>query len=393
MGVSAPTPPGDDPHAAASWAGSPVDVLLEQARAAASGGDLPRARELAESLLRRDSLPDADQAETWALMLEIAVLGGHREDADVAVDELAALLPIALVRQRIRMVWVRHQADVTWEIALLERAEAGADGEAPPTAPEADGTLLGSRYRGRPGGDPDDNGGVPPAGSVLRLLEAIGSDDEEGPGEPDEESARLFREGALYEPDELRGAVDGARAAALVREEDDGEALPLLVDADLTERSPEEIHRIVADHPGTSGRDLLRRYALEQARLTEPAELQHSYDMALEFFGQEQYQEAAHLLLPVATIENLERIGAVELLARASFELGRLVQAEAYLKEAVPLEGRITDPAFAPLFYWLGRIREERDDPGSAVEYYASAVKLAPDLVEAKRRLQVLLAL
>ena len=398
MGVSAPTPPGDDPHAAASWTETPADVLLEQARAAVSGGDLPRARSLAESLRRREALSAADQADTWGLCLEIAVLDGEHGDADAAVDELAARLPIAQVRQRIRMVWVRHQADVSWEISLLARAEASAGAHAPPPAPEpeADGTLLGSRYRSRSAGDPGGNGAEPPPeGSVLRLLEAIGDDDDEDPGEPDRESVRLFTEGGpLYQPDELRGAVEGARAAALVREEEDDDgALPLLADTELAARSPDEIHRIVADHPGTSGRDLLRRYALEQARRTTPEELQHSYDMALEFFGQERYEEAAHLLLPVATVDNPERIGALELLARALLELGRIVQAEAYLKEAVPVDGRITDPSYAPLFYWLGRISEEKDDPGSAIEYYASAVKLAPDLVEAKRRLHVLLAL
>jgi tetratricopeptide (TPR) repeat protein len=400
MGVSTPTPPGDDPHAEAYWSDASTEVLLEQARAAAAGGDLPRARSLADGLLRRE-LGDAEQVETWDLRLEIAVLAGDHDEADEAVDQLAARLPLAQARQRIRMLWVRHRADVTWEIALLARAEASAGAAVPAPLPdESEGALLGSRYRMRPGSDVagDQGDPPPPAGSVRRLLEALGDeDDDEGgdAGEPDPDSVRLFTDGPpLYEADELRSPVEGARAAALIREDEDGgDSLPLLADTELASRSPQEIHRVVAEHPGASGRDLLRRYAMEQARLTSPAELQHTYDMAVEIFGQERYEEAAHLLLPVATVDNPERLGALELLARALFELGRLPQAEAYLKEAVPVVARITDASYGPLFYWLGRIREEKDDPGSAMEYYASAVKLAPEIVEARRRLQALIAL
>lgn len=393
MGVSSPTPPGEDPHAGAAWAETPVDVLLEQAQGAAAGGDLPRARTLVESVLRRHSLSGGDAAGAWDLSLELAVLGGRHDDAEHAVDQLAARLPIGEVRQRIRMVWVRHKADVTWEHALLERAEAadaGRERGGEGRASEPDAPLTGTRYQ-RPRGGPD-----APAPSVLRLLEAIGADDDgpDDPGLPDPESAALFREGGppLYEVDELRSPVDEEQVRALLAEEPD-DGLPLLDGTELAGRSPGEIHRIVADHPGASGRDLLRRYALEQARRTAPEELQHSYDMAVELFGQEQYEEAAHLLLPVATVENPERIGALELLARSLFELDRLPQAEAYLKEAVPAGRQITDPAYAPLFYWLGKISEEKHDPGAAIDYYTSAVKLAPDLVEAKRRLHVLLAL
>jgi tetratricopeptide (TPR) repeat protein len=409
MGVSSPTPPGEDPHAGAAWAETPVDVLLEQAQGAAAGGDLPRARTLLEGVLRKRSLTSGEEADAWDLSLELAVLGGRHDDAEDAVDQLAARLPIGEVRQRIRMVWVRHKADVTWEHALLERAEAaaaarGRGGEA--RAPEPNAPLTGTRYQRPPGGrsTPARAGGVSGSGdsaplpSVLRLLEAIGADgdDADDPGLPDPESAALFREGGppLYEVDELRAPVDEEQVRALLADEpDDAEGLPLLEGTELAGRSPGEIHRIVAEHPGASGRDLLRRYAVEQARRTSPEELQHSYDMAVEFFGQEQYEEAAHLLLPVATVENPERIGALELLARSLFELDRLPQAEAYLKEAVPAGRQVTDPAYAPLFYWLGKISEEKNEPGAAIDYYTSAVKLAPDLVEAKRRLHVLLAL
>lgn len=404
MGVSTPPPPGDDPHADASWREPEAEIVLEQARAAAAGGDLPRARSLAGGLLRRDSLSDAEQVEAWDLRLEIAVIAGERDGADDAVDELAARLPLSQVRQRIRMLWVRHRPDVEWENALLARAEESATAtETSREAPDDGGALLGSRYRARPSVDSHaapDADPPPPQGSVLRLLAAIERDedgDEDGAddvGTADPDSVRLFTEGPpLYSADELRSPVDGARAAALIREEEDGNALPLLTDTDLGAQSPRDIHRVVAEHPGVSGRDLLRRYALAQARRTSPADLQHSYDVAVDFFGQGRFEEAAHLLLPVATIDNPERLGALELLARSLFELGRLPQAEAYLKEGVPVEGRITDPAYAPLFYWLGRICEEKDDAGSAIEYYASAVKLAPEIVEAKRRLQVLLAL
>lgn len=401
MGVSSPTPPGEDPHADAAWVETPVVVLLEQAQAAAAGGDLPRAHALAESVLRRRALSDGEAADAWDLSLELAVLRGLHDEADHAVDQLAARLPIGEVRQRIRMVWVRHQADVTWENALLERAEAAGGARRPAARrPEPDAPLTESRYqRPREGRDASRSDGArdpAPESSVLRLLEAIGADDDEvDVGVPDPASAALFYEGGppLYGVDELRSPVDEEHVRALMSDDDAGGALPLLDGTELAGRSPEEIHRIVADHPGASGRDLLRRYAQEQARRTEPEELQHSYDMAVEFFGQEQYEEAAHLLLPVATVENPEKIGALELLARALFELDRLPQAEAYLKEAVPAGRQITDPAYAPLFYWLGKISEEKNDPGGAIDYYASAVKLAPDLVEAKRRLHVLLAL
>lgn len=405
MGVSSPTPPGEDPHAGAAWAETPADVLLEQARHAAAGGDVPRARGLMESVLRRRSITDGEAADAWDLALEVAVLDGLHDEADHAVDQLAARLPLGEVRQRIRMVWVRHQADVTWENALLQRAEAAAAGGVRDGAAAADLPLTETRYqrprRAREAGAPSSGEEDPaPAPSVLRLLDAIGADDDDEPedaGLPDPESAALFYEGGppLFETDELRAPVDEEQVRALLADapEDDAGALPLLEGTELAGRAPEEIHRIVADHPGASGRDLLRRYALEQARRTTPEELQHSYDMALEFFGQEQYEEAAHLLLPVATVENPERLGALELLARSLFELDRLPQAEAYLKEAVPAGRQIADPAYAPLFYWLGKISEEKHDPGGAIDYYASAVKLAPDLVEAKRRLHVLLAL
>jgi tetratricopeptide (TPR) repeat protein len=398
-------PPAEDPHADAAWAETPVVVLLEQAQAAAAGGDLPRAHALAESVLRRRALSDGEAADAWDLSLELAVLGGRHDEADHAVDQLAARLPIGEVRQRIRMVWVRHQADVGWENALLERAEAAAAGGARRPAaggPEPDAPLTESRYqRPRRGRDVSRTGSgardPAPESSVLRLLEAIGADDDDEAeaGVPDPASAALFYEGGppLYGVDELRSPVDEEHVRALMSDDDAGGALPLLDGTELAGRSPEEIHRIVADHPGASGRDLLRRYAQEQARRTEPEELQHSYDMAVEFFGQEQYEEAAHLLLPVATVTNPEKLGALELLARALFELDRLPQAEAYLKEAVPAGRQITDSAYAPLFYWLGKISEEKNDPGGAIDYYASAVKLAPDLVEAKRRLHVLLAL
>lgn len=402
MGVAPPTPPGEDPHAGHAWAETPVDILLEQAQGAAAGGDLPRARGLLDGVLRRP-LGGREEADAWDVALEIAVLSGLHEDADRAVDRLAALLPIGEVRQRIRMVWVRHQADVTWENALLERAEAAAAGrrDALPE-PGGEAPLTGSRYqrtrRGRAAEAEQEGGDPEPEPSVLRLLDAIGAGDDDEPedaGSPDPESAALFYEGGppLYEPDELRSALDADDVRTLLDDPAGDDALPLLEGTELAGRSPAEIHRIVADHPGASGRDLLRRYALEQARRTSPEELQHSYDMAVEFFGQEQYEEAAHLLLPVATVDNPERIGALELLARSLFELGRLPQAEAYLKEAVPPGRQITDPAYAPLFYWLGRICDERHAQGEATRHYVSAVQLAPDLVEAKRRLHALLAL
>jgi tetratricopeptide (TPR) repeat protein len=371
MGVS-PTPPGDDLLADASWTETPVEVLLEQARAAAAGGDLPRARVLVESLRRRASLSDEEQVETWTLQLETAVLDGRHGEAEEAVDALARQLPRTDVRQVIRMLWVRHGLDIAWETELLDRADANAN------AVESESVTA---------ADP------PPAPSVLQLLAAIAADENDDVGPPDPESVRLFTEGPpLYTAEEIRSPVDGKRAAALI-DEYEGDALPLLVDANLETIPAEEIHRVVADHPGIDGRELLRRYVQAQARLTSPQDLAHSYDVGLDLFGQDRFEEAAHLLLPVAMHENPERLGALELLTRSLFELDRLDQAEAYLREAIPVTGFITDPAYAPLFYWLGRISEGRDAPGPAIEYYAATVRLDPDVVEAKSRLQVLLGL
>jgi tetratricopeptide (TPR) repeat protein len=381
MGLSAPMPPGEDPHAGAAWAHTRVDVVLAQAQGAAAGGDLPRARELAGSVLRRPELVPADLADAWALHLEIAVLEGDETAAAEAVDQLAARVPIGDVRQRVRMVWVRHRGDVGWENRLLERAErtAGAADRQSSLEPRPDA-------------------------AVRALLEAIRVDEDEsdadamGPGEdvgePDPEALRLFAEGGLFEPDELRSPLAPEHVESLLADPDDtGSDLPLLDGASLAERSADEVHRLVASHPGASGRDLLRRYAAEQAGRTSREELQHSYDLALEIFGQGGYEEAAHLLLPVTTIENPERVGALELLARSLFELDRLPQAEAYLKEAVPRGRDLGDPGYAPLFFWLGKISEHNGDSGAAIDYYTSAVRLDPELVEAKRRLHVLLRL
>lgn len=375
MGLSAPMPPGDDPHAGAAWADTPVDVVLAQAQGAAAGGDLPRASELASSVLRRPGVGSADLADAWALQLEIAVLEGDETAAAEAVDQLAVCAPIGDVRQRVRMVWVRHRGDVGWENRLLERAER-ASGADRPSSPEPQ-----------------------PDASVRALLDAIRVDvddadclDEEM-GQADPEALRLFAEGGLFEPDELRSPLAPEQVEALLEDSEEGSELPLLDGASLATRSPDEVHRLVASHPGASGRDLLRRYAAEQAGRTSKEELQHSYDLALEMFGHGAYEEAAHLLLPVATIENPERVGALELLARSLFELDRLPQAEAYLKEAVPRGRGLSDPAYAPLFFWLGKISEHNGDSGAAIEYYTSAVRLDPELVEAKRRLHVLLKL
>ncbi|HET6231414.1 MAG TPA: hypothetical protein VFE05_15175 [Longimicrobiaceae bacterium] len=372
MGVPPATPPGEDPHAADAWAETPFDTVLEQAEEAVASGDLPRAYLLVETVLRRPSLSVRETADAWDLRLGIAVAEGDQPGAKRAVEEMAARLTTGEVRQRIRMAWQGRAPDPEFENALLALASRG-------------GTSAPTSAALRPA----------PDASVQRLLDAIGADPELGDvGAPDPEAVALFSGGTtLYGVEELRSPVEPERVHELLADDGADGALPLLAGTELASRTPREIHRIVADHPGASGRELLRRYASEQARRTSLDELQHSYDLAVELFGQEAWEEAAHLLLPVATIENPERVGGLELLARALFELDRLPQAEAYLKEAVPVGRQLRDPAYAPLFYWLGKIAEERGDAGGAVDYYASAVKLAPDLVEAKRRLQALLAL
>jgi tetratricopeptide (TPR) repeat protein len=404
MGLSAPTPPSDDAHAGAAWADTPADVVLEQAHGAAAGGDLPRARALIESVVRRPGLSAGEQIDAWALALEVRVLDGDHDGAGDAVDQLARLATIGDVRQRIRMVWLRHPGDAELENRLLQRAERAAS--AGDAARAATDPAEGQR-----------TAAAEPAPSIQALLASLKADDgeedeapgladgPEHPGEPDPEALLLFTEGpGAFSPQELRGTLAPERVGALVAEEDSGD-LPLLEGTALAERSPSEIHVIVAEHPGASGRELLRRYAREQALRTSPDELQHSYDMAVEIFGQDRWEEAAHLLFPVAAIDNPERLGALELLARSLFELDRLPQAEAYLKEAVPQGRALGDPGYAPLFYWLAQICEQKaaaaesegGDPGEfladAIDYYTAARRLDPTLVEARRRLQVLLQL
>jgi len=389
MGVSPPSPQGSDPRAGAGWAETPVDVLLDHAEHALSGGDLPRARTLLNNLLAKP-LAVREAVDCWELALRIEVEAGDHAAADRAVVELARRIPIGDIRQRIRKLWLGRPPNVAWENELLDRAEEACAANAPASAASA----VAAREPDSAAGDDDD--GEAPGPAVLQLLDALRRDDgdeDEDVGVPDPDAARLFYDDRPYPPEMLRTPVEAEDVQALLAEDGGGDVLPLLDGTELVGRSPGEIHRVVAEHPGASGRELLRRYAAEQARLTTPDELQHSYDMGLELFGQEQFEEAAHLLLPVAMLPNPERLGALELLARALFALDRLPQAEAYLKEAVPSGRRVTEPAYAPLFYWLGMIAEERGDPGMALDYYTTAVKLQPDIVEAKRRLRAILAL
>lgn len=380
MGLSSAQHPAEDPHAAASWAEAAADLLLEQAKEAASGGDVPRARSLVESVLRRSSLRPHEEADAWDLALEIAVLCGDAHGADEAVDQLSARLPVGEVRQRIRMAWMSHPADVAWENALLERAESAVRGA--------------GRAADRPADEPG------PEPSVLRLLEAIGgAAEDDGPEDAGISGRAPAAPLSVVPPtlpaDEPRSPGTGGDVRARLSgagDVDAGEALPLLPGTETAAVAAGDASRRAADLAGERGPEMLRRHVLEQARRTAPEDLGHSYDLAVELFGQARHEEAAHLLVPVATAEGPERLGALELLARSLFELDRLPHAEAYLREAVPPGRGLRDPAYAPLFYWLGRIGERKGEPGDAIDAYAAAVRHAPELADAKRRLQALLA-
>ncbi|HEU0301439.1 MAG TPA: hypothetical protein VFR37_18415, partial [Longimicrobium sp.] len=214
MGLSAPIPPRDDPHAGAAWADTPADVVLEQAQRAAAGGDVPRARELVDSVLNRSGLSAGEQLDAWEIALEVGVLEGDVAAAEEAVGQLAARAPIGAVRQRIRMTFLRHPGDVDLENRLLQRAEEAASSGVAPTT-----SGMGEDAAGQAGGAapvPDDArvhyldpttpsgppGSIVPAPSLRALLEKLqvaGEDDdaaaEEDPGAPDPESLRLFTEG------------------------------------------------------------------------------------------------------------------------------------------------------------------------------------------------------
>jgi hypothetical protein len=194
MGLSAPTPPSDDAHAGAAWADTPADVVLEQAHGAAAGGDLPRARALIESVVRRPGLSAGEQIDAWALALEVRVLDGDHDGAGDAVDQLARLATIGDVRQRIRMVWLRHPGDAELENRLLQRAERAAS--AGDAARAATDPAEGQR-----------TAAAEPAPSIQALLASLKADDgeedeapgladgPEHPGEPDPEALLLFTEG------------------------------------------------------------------------------------------------------------------------------------------------------------------------------------------------------
>lgn len=203
--------------------------------------------------------------------------------------------------------------------------------------------------------------------------------------------------GGVPEVDPLRAGpppVETSWMAAAMHEptpgeQDAAEPLPFL---DFTEVKPEDVHRIVVSNPGESGREILRRFAQAQAQRTTPAQLLTSYNMGLAFHQMETtdaYEQAVTFLIPAATIDNPDRLGAVEVLARTLFLLDRLEEAHGYLTAAVGANPR--DPEYGPIFYWLGKIAEERGRPNEALPYYAHAVALEPSLVEAKRRIRALM--
>lgn len=162
------------------------------------------------------------------------------------------------------------------------------------------------------------------------------------------------------------------------------EPLPLLEGS--VPEDPEELHRFVVSNPGEPAREMLRRFAEHQAMHQD---LDRLYDHGLNFLGMDEHEQAITVLIPVASVENENQLGAVEALAQAFFHEGRMAEAHEYLVRVIPEDAN--DPSYAGLFYWLGMVAEEREEPANALTYYTHALRLDPSLVEAKRRARILL--
>lgn len=166
---------------------------------------------------------------------------------------------------------------------------------------------------------------------------------------------------------------------------DPAEALPYL---EVSFDDPERVHRFIVENPGEAARQVLRGFAASVAEHHTVEDFARMYDLGLGFLQMERYEEAAVLLIPLAAGSSEDRVGAAEALAHAFFQLGRLNEAHAYLLSVLPPAPR--DPVYAGIFFWLGQVAEERGDPRNALVYYAHALELQPDLVEARQRLRVL---
>lgn len=234
---------------------------------------------------------------------------------------------------------------------------------------EADGT--GSRD-GEPAHDHEEDNVVP----ISRYRRT--------PEEDDDGDLYDFRE---YPQTPLDGAHVVRSIHEGVRGEDrpsPPEPLPLLQGS--VPEDTEELHRFVVSNPGEPAREMLRRFAEHQAMHQD---LERLYDHGLNFLGMDEYEQAITVLIPVASVENENQLGAAEALAQAFFHEGRMAEAHEYLVRVIPQDAN--DPSYAGLFYWLGMVAEERDEPANALTYYTHALRLDPSLVEAKRRARILL--
>lgn len=421
-----PGEPGTDEHLAASWADTPVQVLLDQADAVLAGGDAPRAEAIIVGLLQRGDITESQEIAALTTRLRVGCARGDVSMIEAAIDRLAGRGSRQVLRQEIRMGRAATRYATDTENALLRRLEESEAARSAVVQDDAAGGILSASVYARGGrasrgettgvaGESAPDGTVDSPGTPVpmeQLLDLLRSEDVEEDGSdeiplipgtvPDG-----YRPGAhgtqqmddpfaapVYEAAELRSALSEDEIQSLTSAGDlDSGVDPLPLIDFGQERGPASIHRLVADHPGVTGRALLRRFAVVQAARHSPADLQHSYDVGLDLFGAEAYAEAVTLLVPAASIPNPERLGALELLTRALFELDRLVEAEPYLLEAIPNVGGVTDPAYSVLLFWLGKIAEEKGDPGQAIGCYSAATRLDPSMEEPKRRLRVLLGL
>lgn len=355
MGAAEPDLPPVDALTGGSLHPDDARECVEEAWAAAANGEWGRALSLSDAALRAELAP---HLRLTAEEVRLRVFMG-RGDIEGARRALQDLLTVSL-----------DGASVARANALLLELQSSNPHMARAVkAPSMDGS-----------------------GGILSMNDAGPADEVSAVEEPDPfatggPGAELSTGGGL----ELPHLADSLHLPVGSAGEDDTEtvdpqSLPFL-DVDFAE--PTRVHRFVVAHPGMPAREILRRFAEAEARRRSPEDIFRLYHLGVAFLQMGQWEEAITLLLPVACADSPDRIGGVEALARSLFELGRVTEAHAYLIAALPPSPR--DPALAGIFFWLGQVAEERGDPRNAMVYYAHAVELQPDLMEARGRLRILL--